>query len=122
MLECLEGRGLFSPPSNDRYNFDAVLAQYISYLGLPPLWMIRQSDDPHIARFFDKHGQWIGKSAIHPNALEKFVTVIPPGKEKKQFMELLKKTFTWDPRARAVSNELFEDEWLSGDMRRLGLM
>ncbi|KAI1932876.1 hypothetical protein LOZ65_000483 [Ophidiomyces ophidiicola] len=56
-LELLEGRNLFDPIdySNQQYILPLALAQYISYLGPPPLGMIQKS--PLFTTFFDETGK-----------------------------------------------------------------
>lgn len=53
-------------------------------MGLPPLWMIQQSEHPIIANFFNEPGRWIADPPIGPTSFEDFVTVFPPGDEKTQ--------------------------------------
>jgi hypothetical protein len=56
-LELLEGRKLFDPvDGRGQYQLPIALAQYIAYLGLPPLAMIRQS--PLFRIFFDQYGEF----------------------------------------------------------------
>lgn len=57
MLELLEGKNLFDPidRENHQYVLPLALAQYISYLGPPPLSLIKQS--PLFATYFDEQGQ-----------------------------------------------------------------
>lgn len=58
-------------------------------------------------------GNWtLSEAPIPDTSLEDFVTVIPPGEEKEQFLGFIRKMLAWDPEARAVTNEIFMDEWL----------
>ena len=54
-LELLEGRNLFDPIDvvHNQYVLPLAIAQYISVLVLPPLWMIQESNNPAIPTFFD---------------------------------------------------------------------
>lgn len=124
MLELLEGRNLFEPIDrvHNQYVLPLALAQYIGYMGPPPLWMIQQSDNPVITTFFDQQGEWIGDPPIKKKSFEDFVTVLQPREEKTQFLQLLKKIFTWDPTERANSAELFEDEWLTASFKASGIL
>lgn len=57
-MELLEGRNLFAPIDKvqNEYVLPLALAQYISYMGPPPLWMIQQSKNPVIKTLFDDTG------------------------------------------------------------------
>lgn len=57
MLELLEGKNLFDPidRENRQYVLPLALAQYISYLGPPPLSLIKQN--PIFATYFDEQGR-----------------------------------------------------------------
>lgn len=124
VLELLEGRNLFDPidRTHNQYVLPLALAQYIGYMGLPPLWMIQQSDNPTIATFFDNQGRWIAEPPIRKMCFEDFLTVIPPSEKKTQLVNFVKKIFTWSPAERANSAELFEDEWLTAPYKGLGIL
>ncbi|PGH14527.1 serine/threonine protein kinase [Helicocarpus griseus UAMH5409] len=111
-LELLEGKNLFNhiDRDNSQYVLPLALAQYIGYLGAPPLELIRQS--PIFSDYFDKDGKFLHEEIIPQIFLEKFVTTIPPGEEKEQFLRFMQKLLTWDPEARANSYEICDDEWL----------
>lgn len=134
-LELLEGKNLFDPidRAHGHYVLPLALAQYIGYLGPPPLHIIRQS--PIFTTYFDEQGKhrltfqfldarsglkvylsmagnWISEPPIPKTSLEDFVTIIPPGEEKDQFLRFVRKMLTWDPEARATSNDIIPDEWL----------
>lgn len=89
-----------------------ALAQYIGYLGLPPLDMIQRSEDPYVRSLFDAEGRWKGEVPIPETSLEDFVTVIPPGREKDQFLAFIRRMFTWEAETRFASAHLLHDEWL----------
>ncbi|OJD10516.1 CMGC/SRPK protein kinase [Emergomyces pasteurianus Ep9510] len=112
-LELLEGKNLFDPIDqvHGQYVLPLALAQYIGYLGPPPLDIIRRS--PLFATYFDAQGNWISEPPIPKTSLEDFVTTIPPGEEKDQFLRFIRKSLTWDQEARATSNEIILDEWLT---------
>lgn len=57
-------------------------------------------------------GNWVSEVPVPKNSLEDFVTTIPPGEEKDQFLRFIRKVLTWDPEVRATSNEIIPDEWL----------
>ena len=124
MLELLEGRNLFDPIDkvHNQYVLPLALAQYMAYMGPPPIWMIRQSANPVIATFFDGQGNWIADPPIQTTGFEDFVTVIQPGEEKTQFIEFIRKIFTWDPAERANSAQLFEDNWLTVPFKAMGVL
>lgn len=84
--------------------------------------MIRQSANPIIATFFDEEGGWIAEPPIPTTCFEDFVTVIPPGEEKTQFLQFIRKILTWDPAQRANSAELFGDEWLVAPFKTTGVL
>ncbi|PYI02578.1 kinase-like protein [Aspergillus sclerotiicarbonarius CBS 121057] len=111
-LELLEGKNLFDPidRTNDQYVLPLALAQYIGYLGPPPLEIIKQS--PLFLTYFDEKGNWISDPPIPQASLEDFVTTISPGKEKDAFLRFIRKILTWDPEIRATSVEIIPDEWL----------
>ncbi|KGO74117.1 hypothetical protein PITC_021750 [Penicillium italicum] len=111
-LELLEGKNLFDPIDHDhgQYVLPLALAQYIGYLGPPPLDIIQRS--PIFSKYFDAEGNWISEAPIPKTSLEGFVTTIPPGEEKDQFLRFIRKILTWDPDARATANEIIPDEWL----------
>lgn len=115
-LELLEGRNLFHPidTSNKQYVLPLALSQYIGYMGLPPPWMIRQSNNPVIKTFFDAEGNWIAEPPIPEASLEDFVTSIEDGKEKALFLDFINKILQWDPAKRGQSAHLFCHEWLAG--------
>ncbi|KAI2726238.1 hypothetical protein CBS147332_3125 [Penicillium roqueforti] len=111
-LELMEGKNLFDHIDrvNNQYVLPLALAQYIGYLGPPPLEMIRKS--PLISAYFDEQGNWVSEPPIPKTTLEEFVTTIPPGEEKDQFLRFIRKILTWDPEVRADSYELMQDEWM----------
>ncbi|KAK2809539.1 hypothetical protein FQN50_003807 [Emmonsiellopsis sp. PD_5] len=115
-LELLEGKNLFDPIDRVRgqYVLPLALAQYIGYLGPPPLEIILQS--PLFSTYFDAEGNWISEPPIPKTSLEDFVTAIPPGEEKDQFLRFIRKILTWDQEARATSNEIILDEWLTSTL------
>ncbi|KAK2810901.1 hypothetical protein FQN50_002492 [Emmonsiellopsis sp. PD_5] len=124
-LELMEGRNLFNPIDwvNNQYVLPLALAQCIGYLGPPPLEMIRKS--PLFATYFDEQGNWASEPPIPKTSFEDFVTTIPAGEEKDQFLRFIRKILTWDPEARANSYELIQDEWMmrppsEEDMMTLG--
>lgn len=53
----MEGKNLFDPVDrvNNQYVLPLALAQYIGYLGPPPLEMIRKS--PLFSTYFDEQGK-----------------------------------------------------------------
>ncbi|KAK2780711.1 hypothetical protein FQN52_002079 [Onygenales sp. PD_12] len=111
-LELLEGKNLFDPidRTHDQYVLPLALSQYIGYLGPPPLEMIKQS--PLFQTYFDEQGNWISEPPIPNTSFENFVTSIPPGEEKDQFLKFIRKILTWDPEPRLTANEAILDEWL----------
>ncbi|KAM3417750.1 hypothetical protein BST61_g5981 [Cercospora zeina] len=115
VLELVEGRNAFYPldVANHQYDFPLAMAQYVGYMGSPPLWMIQESRNPVVATLFDEEGQWTAVSPIPESSLEDFVTVLPPA-EKAELLRFIRRILTWDPAQRATSAELFEDEWLKG--------
>ena len=56
----MEGRNLFCPIdlARSQYVLPVAIAQYISVLGPPPLWMIQESENPFISTFFDDEGEF----------------------------------------------------------------
>ncbi|KAI9662922.1 MAG: hypothetical protein M1821_007969 [Bathelium mastoideum] len=111
-LELLEGRNLFDPidRANSQYVLPLALAQYIGYLGLPPLEVIKQS--PLFLTYFDSDGNWTSETPIPKTSLEDFVTTIPPGEEKELFLRFIRKMLTWDPKSREESADIVLDKWL----------
>ncbi|KAL4783369.1 protein kinase [Aspergillus varians] len=112
-LELIEGKNLFDPIDhvNDQYILPLALAQYIGYLGPPPMHMIQNS--PLFSTYFDEKGNWIVADAPIPKtSFEDFVTTLPPGEEKELFLKFIQKLLAWDPEARATANEIIEDAWL----------
>lgn len=57
-------------------------------------------------------GNWIYDYPIPQTSLEEFVTTIAAGEEKDLFLKFIRKILTWDPKARATSDVLVEDQWL----------
>ncbi|KAL2848820.1 kinase-like protein [Aspergillus pseudoustus] len=110
--ELLERQNLFDPIDHtlEQYVLLLALAQYIAYLGPPPLHMIQKS--PLFSTYFDPQGNWIAEPPIPKTSLEDFVTTIPPGGEKDLFFKFIRKILTWDPAIRASANEIISDEWL----------
>jgi hypothetical protein len=49
---------------------------------------------------------------IPETSFEDFLTTIPPGEEKDQFLRSIRKILAWDPEVRANSYELIQDEWM----------
>lgn len=86
-LELLEGKNLFGPidQTNNQYILPLALAQYIGYLGLPPLEMIKQSP---LSMYFDGQGNRVSNSPIPQTSFEDFVITTPPGEEKDMFPRL----------------------------------
>ncbi|KIW62711.1 hypothetical protein PV04_10855 [Phialophora macrospora] len=110
-LELLEGRKLFDPvDGRGQYQLPIALAQYIAYLGPPPLAMIRQS--PLFRIFFDQNGNWISDIPIVRTSFEEFVTVIDPGDEKDCLMQLIRELLTWQPETRLTAEQLIYAKWL----------
>ncbi|KAJ5936660.1 protein kinase [Penicillium verhagenii] len=132
-LELLEGKNLFDPIDHvhGQYVIPLALAQYIGYLGPPPLIYIQNS--PLFTTYFDAQGKahpthhlliqrlfllkaitgsWVSEVPVPKTSLEDFVTTIPPGEEKDQFLCFIRKVLTWDPEVKATSNEIIPDEWL----------
>ncbi|KAF2220322.1 kinase-like domain-containing protein [Elsinoe ampelina] len=112
-LELLEGRHLFYPIDHrdNKYVLPIAVAQYISYLGPPPLHMVERSENPAIKILFDGNGQWVGPIAIPDNSLEDFVTAIPEGDHKVLFLDLIRKMLVWDPEERGDAADVFHHEW-----------
>ncbi|EEP82159.1 predicted protein [Uncinocarpus reesii 1704] len=112
-LYLMEGKNLFEPIDHvhNQYVLPLALAQYIGYLGPPPLEIIKQS--PLFSEYFDSEGKWVCEVPIPKNSLEDFVTTFEPGEEKDQFLRFIRKMLTWDQEARATSIELISDEWLT---------
>ncbi|PWY82057.1 kinase-like protein [Aspergillus heteromorphus CBS 117.55] len=106
ILELLEGKNLFDPidRTDDHYVLPLALAQYIGYLGPPPLEIIKQN--PLFTTYFDDDGNWTSDVPIPQTSLEEFVTTIPPGKEKEAFLRFIRKILTWDAEVRATSVEI----------------
>ncbi|RAH85863.1 protein kinase [Aspergillus japonicus CBS 114.51] len=127
-LELMEGKNLFDPIDrvNHQYVLPLALAQYIGYLGPPPLHMLQES--PLFSTYFDEKGNWtLAEAPIPQTSLEEFVTTIPPGEEKEQFLRFIRKMLAWDPEERATANEMIDaDEWLQRpfhdmiEIKRLG--
>ncbi|KXS98865.1 hypothetical protein AC578_10848 [Pseudocercospora eumusae] len=115
-LELLEGRNLFNPidKAHKHYVLPLALSQYISYMGLPPLWMIRQSNNTVIKTFFNAEGHWIAEPPILEASLNDFVTSIEDCREKALFLDFINKILQWDPAKRGQSAHLFCHEWLVG--------
>ncbi|CAK1361676.1 unnamed protein product [Cercospora beticola] len=111
-LELLEGKNLFKPIDHvhRQYVLPLALAQYIGYLGPPPLRILR--DSPVMAEYFDSQGNWNSEPPIPSTSLEEFVTTITPGEEKDLFLRFVRRLLTWDPHDRATANEIFTDPWL----------
>ncbi|KAJ5513403.1 protein kinase [Penicillium fimorum] len=87
------------------YFLPLALAQYIGYMGPLPLEMIRKS--PPFATYFDEQGTWASKPPIPQTSFEDFVTTIPPGEEKDQFLQFIRKILVWDPEVRANSSTAY---------------
>ncbi|KXS94721.1 hypothetical protein AC579_9204 [Pseudocercospora musae] len=114
-LELLEGRNLFHSidKAHKQYVLPLAVSQYISYMGLPPLWMIHHSNNPVIKTFFDAEGNWIAEPPIPEASLDDFVTSIEDCKEKALFLDFINKILQWDPAKRGQSAHLFCHEWLA---------
>ncbi|KAL3444920.1 kinase-like domain-containing protein [Aspergillus insuetus] len=111
-LGLIEGKNLFDPIDrvHGQYVLPLALAQYIGYLGPPPLHMIQKS--PPFSTYFDEQGNWISEPPIPKISLEDFVTTIPPGEEKDIFLKFIRNLLTWDPDTRALAHGIIPDEWL----------
>ncbi|OQD95933.1 hypothetical protein PENSOL_c018G11192 [Penicillium solitum] len=108
----MKGKNLFDPIDrvDNKYVLPLALAQYIRYLGPPPLEMIRKS--PLFATYFDEQGNWASEPPIPQTSFEESIATIPPGEEKVQFLRFIRKILTWDPEVTANSYELIQDEWM----------
>lgn len=64
ILELLEGKNVFDPVDriHSQYVLPLAFAQYIGYLGLPPLSMLQQS--PLMATYFDNEGRSCTKPLV----------------------------------------------------------
>jgi serine/threonine-protein kinase SRPK3 len=82
--------------------------------------MIQQSSEPAIRSFFNEAGDWIVDYPVPDTTLENFVTTIPPGEERTQFLNFIRKIFTWDPAKRMTSKQFWEDEWVTAKLRADG--
>ncbi|QMW30207.1 hypothetical protein G4B84_005542 [Aspergillus flavus NRRL3357] len=84
-LELLEGKNLVDPVYrvHGQYVLPLALAQYIGYLGPPPLEIIQKS--PLFQTYFNSKGNWISEPPIPKTSLEEFVTTIPPRKRRTSF-------------------------------------
>ncbi|RAL10301.1 kinase-like protein [Aspergillus homomorphus CBS 101889] len=96
------GKNLFDPVDrvHGQYVLPLALAQYIGYLRPPPLEIIQKSN-------------LISEPPIPNISLEEFVTTIPPGEEKDQFLRFIRILLTWDPEKRVTSIDGVPDEWLT---------
>ncbi|OAX78886.1 hypothetical protein ACJ72_06801 [Emergomyces africanus] len=68
---------------------------------------------PPFATHLEAEGSWISEPPVPKAFLEDFVTTIPLGEEKDQFLHFVRKRLTWDQETRATSNEIILDEWLT---------
>ncbi|KAF2768022.1 kinase-like protein [Teratosphaeria nubilosa] len=112
-LELLEGRNFFDTidKAHKQYVLPVAIAQYISVLGPPPLWMIQESESPSVPTFFDNEGRWISEAPIPKFSLENWVTALPAGEDEDKFIKFMRRILVWDSMQRGTSSELFLDEW-----------
>lgn len=97
-----------------------TLVQCIGYLGPPPMNMIQNSSTfstcfdaeskTHLAWLNhilteNYYREWVSELPVPKDSLEDFVTTIPSGEEKEQFLRFIRKILTWDPQVRATSND-----------------
>ncbi|RMZ81670.1 hypothetical protein DV737_g2373, partial [Chaetothyriales sp. CBS 132003] len=68
-------------------------------------------ESPILEDYFDEDGCWASEPPIPKTSLEDFVTSIPAGKEKEQFLTFIRRLLTWDPEERAASYDILQDEW-----------
>ena len=76
--------------------------------------MIQKSRNAVIKSFFDEAGNWTAEPPTLSASLDDFVTSIPPGDEKMQFLAFMRKILVLGPAERGQSAHLFSDEWLMG--------
>ncbi|KAH9841232.1 protein kinase, partial [Teratosphaeria destructans] len=113
--------------SNDiMYVLPVAVAQYISVLGPPPMWMVQESRNPHIRALFDDQGKhfmlrskrrWSCEEPIPEFSLNEWVTAIPKGQDKEEFLRFIHRILVWEGLERATSTDLFAEEWTTSGFR-----
>ncbi|KAF2771101.1 kinase-like protein [Teratosphaeria nubilosa] len=118
-LQLIEARNLFNPIdyAHSQYVLPVAVAQYISVLGSPPMWMIQESRNPDIRALFDDQGRWTSEVPIPKFSLEDWVTAIPDGQDKEDFLRFIRRVLVWEGLERGTSTDLFAEEWTTSGLR-----
>ena len=55
-------------------------------------------------------GNWASELPIPDVSFEKFITFLPPGEEKDEFIRLIRKFLCWNPEQQVTSSDDMDDE------------
>ncbi|QSS66292.1 protein kinase [Histoplasma capsulatum] len=99
-LELLEGKNLFDPIDHVHCQWEGLT----DFVLLPNVNLLLTKRDDRELDIRSPNTRDLFRELCHD---------IPPGEEKDQVLRFIRKILTWDQEARATSNEIILDEWLT---------
>ncbi|KAH8917346.1 kinase-like protein [Atractiella rhizophila] len=87
------------------------LAHMIALLGPPPLDFLQRTKGARIWDWFDRNGNWTGKTAIPHASLEVAEKMLSKS-EKAAFLTFVRRMLKWRPEERDSARDLLNDPWL----------
>lgn len=128
-----ENRRMFNglDPETGKYENRFHLASIVGLLGPPPLEFLQRSEYSSV--YFDDRGKPLiprmfnHQSNTHTTGNWKCVNPVLPvswedsernlsGRDKKGFLDFVRKMVRWTPESRASTSELLQDPWLLGEL------
>ncbi|KAL5315917.1 hypothetical protein ACEPPN_016791 [Leptodophora sp. 'Broadleaf-Isolate-01'] len=113
--DLLERESLFhlydanDPARNEAHH----LANMTALLGPPPLELLQRSSKSH--EYWDENGNWRGIVPIPMGRnLESLAKSLEEGKDRDEFLDLVRGLLRWLPEERLNSYEAFSHPWVSG--------
>ncbi|KAH9215961.1 kinase-like protein [Leptodontidium sp. 2 PMI_412] len=113
--DLLEQESLFhlydanDPARNEAHH----LANMVALLGPPPLELLQRSSKSH--EHWDENGNWRGIVPIPVGRnLESLAKSLEEGKDRDEFLDLVRGLLRWLPEERLSSYEAFSHPWVSG--------
>ncbi|KFY83874.1 hypothetical protein V500_09834 [Pseudogymnoascus sp. VKM F-4518 (FW-2643)] len=87
------------------------MAYMTALLGPPPVDFLEHCRIERRQEYYDSKGEWKGLAEIPRTSLEESEENLD-GKDKRQFLEFMRKMLKWRPEERSSAKELLQDTWL----------
>ncbi|KFZ16712.1 hypothetical protein V502_04955 [Pseudogymnoascus sp. VKM F-4520 (FW-2644)] len=87
------------------------MAYMTALLGPPPVDFLEHCRSERRQEYYDSKGEWKGLAEIPRTSLEESEENLD-GKDKRQFLEFMRKMLKWRPEERSSAKELLQDTWL----------